>query len=55
MATKLKAAPRDYEADLRFAAPPETAGRKELLDRAHELTKLVVSDGALRHDRSQSK
>ena len=55
MATKPKAAGRDYEADLRFEPAPETATRRKLLDRAHEMTKLAVSGGAPRRGRPQSK
>ena len=36
---KQKAAPRDYDADLRFAPPPENATKEELHKRVHRFVK----------------
>ena len=37
-----KAPPRDFEADKRFAPPPEDASPEELMERGHALAKAVL-------------
>ena len=53
---KSKAPPKDYNADLRFAPPPsENATRKELLDRAHWLVKVVLSGAGYGPEKPKSE
>ena len=52
---KTKVPPRDYDADLRFAPPPENATRKELIERARRVVKAVVSGGAPRREPKDPK
>ena len=54
--SKPKAAPRDYEADLRFDPPLEDATTEELWERGHEFVKnTLLRNRALRREAQKTK